>query len=282
MKHRHAHIQHKIKHLKPRKLIIQRPGFWMIILLLLMVSSAVYFLFFFQKFQVTTITVSGNQNVNGNTIETRAWQDIQKKFLGIFTKNIFTINADALKQSLLAAFPEIEDINVQKQWFEGLNLKVTERAPVAIFCPDFIADPRSPGDRDSNESTDNCFYIDKNGVIYQKLQIIPSDSVIVRKDINEQELILGKSLVDKNIMDDIIKIKDSLKNNSQVDVGEVLVSNPLVVTTSENWKVYFDPQQDINLQITKLTALLKDQISSTDRKTLQYIYLQYGDRAYYK
>jgi hypothetical protein len=39
---------------------------------------------------------------------------------------------------------------------------------------------------------------------------------------------------------------------------------------------------DLDLQITKLNLLLKNEVSESARKTLQYIDLRFKDRAYYK
>lgn len=268
MKHRQTHIKQKIKNFKPERLIIRRPIFWIIIFLLLVVSGFIYFIFFFPKFQIKTVTVSGNEKINSNNIETITWQNIQKKILGISYKTIFMINHNELKKELLAKFPGIEDVKVQNQWPQNLNLKITERLPVAVFCP--------------NQNTKSCFLIDRNGVIYEQIENTANDNFIVRQSINENELMAGKIIVDKKIMDNIVKIKNALNNNFQIDVKETIASNPLVVTTSEHWKIYFDSSQDIDSQIIKMNALLSDEISENIRKNLQYIYLQYKDRAYYK
>ena len=134
MKHRRNHIQHRIKTLKPKKLVIQRPVFWIIASAIFFGLTIFYFLFFFPGFQISAITVSGNQNINGNIIESAARQDIQKHFFGFSYKTIFMVNPDALKKNLLSEFPQIDDINVQKQWPQSLSLKITERVPVADFC----------------------------------------------------------------------------------------------------------------------------------------------------
>ena len=68
----------------------------------------------------------------------------------------------------------------------------------------------------------------------------------------------------------------------QIYIKEAFVSNPLILKTSESWKLYVDPDGDIQSQITKMKLLLKDQITPAVRQNLQYIYLQYKDRAYYK
>ena len=109
-----------------------------------------------------------------------------------------------------------------------------------------------------------------------------TDMMTITKEQTNDAISTGENAIEKNIMDGIYKVQKNLKNNFQVDVKEAFVSNPLVFTTAENWKIYFDPKFDIDSQIIKMNALLKDQITPEARKKLQYIYLQYKDRAYYK
>ena len=268
MSYRRKHIRPK---LKKRKKIYQRPFFW-IFLILLGAISILYIALFHSKFQVVKVEISGNEKTKSQDVETIVWNNIQKKILGIgglsiSSESIFIADSKKIARDILDKFPSIEEVQVEKKLPAAIILKIKERKPFAVFC----------------HSSENCFFIDSNGVVFENLQSLPQNAaIVITKGSNNSKVFLGESVIDKNNMDSIQNVMQTLKNNFRIGIREVFVSSLLVFKTSENWQVYFDPNSDINSQITKMDILLKDEISPNARKNLQYIYLQYKDRAYYK
>jgi len=245
------------------------PIFWLALLIFILLTSVIYFTLFYSKFQVIKIEISGNGKVKSENIENTVWVALERKIfsaglVNISSKSIFIIDKKKLTKDILNEFPGIQEVLVQKKMPDGLTLKITERQPFAVFC-----------------QNDNCFFIDENGVIFEPLENLPKDMVVLHKESVETND-LGKNIINKNIMDVIYKVQKNLKDNFQIGVKEVFVSELLVFKTSENWQIYFDPNSDIQLHITKMNILLKDEIPANTRKNIQYIYLQYKDRAYYK
>lgn len=268
MSYRHKHIKPKLRNLRRRKKIIQKKGFWIILLVILSVSTIFYFIMFFPKFQVSHVEISGNEKIEKKDIENITWGYLNKKLFGtgifnISSKSIFIVNKKNLIKDILSNFSNIEDVQIKKDLPNSLILKVKERQPFAVFCQE-----------------NNCFFIDENGVIFESLETRSKDMIIIMSDY--MEILIGKEIIGKNIMDIISIVEKNLKDNFQIDIKEVFVSNTLIFKTSENWKVYFDPTSDIDLQITKMNSILENEITQSDRKNLQYIYLQYQDKAYYK
>ena len=273
MSYRRKHIKPK---LKKKKKFYQQPLFFIFIVFLLVVI-ALYFILFFSKFQISAIDISGNENIESQDIENLAWLNINRKLFSlgpimIETKSIFTVDSKALVKNILDTFPSIQEVKIQKKLPNSITLTIQERKPFAVFCP-----PAQAGQNDKE-----CFFLDESGVIFDELENIPQDMFVVRKEASNQEIFSGENIINKDTISMISKIEKELENNFQVGVKEVLISDSLVFTTSENWKIYFDPASDINSQITKMNVLLNDEIPPNIRKNLQYIYLQYKGRAYYK
>ena len=255
MSYRRKHIKPKIKRLKVKKKFFRRPVFW-IFLVFLIVIGILYFIFFFPKFQISKIEISGNKNVDSNAI---------KGFLSLNVGHIFLVNTEVLEQKVLYEFPFIESVVVQRKFPDTIVLKIEERKPFAVFC-----------------QNNKCFNMDANGVIFDELRNISQNMVVVKKELDEKEVFLGQNIIEKNIVDIIYNVEKSLKDNFQIGIKEALISDTLIFKTSENWQIYFDPNSDTDLAITKMNILLRDEIPIKDRKNIQYIYLQYKDRAYYK
>jgi cell division septal protein FtsQ len=262
----------KFKRLKPKKHFFQKIWFWLLFFIIILIALAVYGMFFYPTLQVSHIEISGNQNVATQDIENAAWSKVTSTFfsfkgISIGSRNIFMLNTHAISAEILKTFPQIASARVQPQFPDSISINISERGPVGAWC--------------SNDNVPQCFLIDNTGVAFKLLDSV-FDGMIILKDPENKTMTLGQQAVPENVVHAIDAIEDSLNNNFQINIKEVLVSNPLIITTSENWQAYFDPNSDISNQITKMNLLLKDRIPAPSRKTLQYIYLQYQDRAYYK
>ena len=265
MKNRRHHIKDKVRSLKTKKLIFKRPIFWIFILFLIIILLFLYLFLFFSKIQVNLITVTGNYNIQSKDIENIVWDSINKNI----SKSIFLTRPEIISKYILNKFPQIESVKVSKELPQTIKLQIKERVPFAVFC-----------------QTDNkkCFYIDENGIIFKILEQIPKDNFIIRQLAKDSKVFIGEKVVEKNIIDIINKIKINLKYNFQIDIKEAIISTPfrLNIETSENWQIYFNIDAETDLQITKMHLLLKNGISASARKNLQYIDLRFKDRAYYK
>jgi len=270
MSYRKKHIKPKIKNLRKKKPVFKTPLFWICVASFILIITVVYFLFFSPMFQVAAIGISGNQKIKSSDIENTAWNSVNKKILTFSYKSIFMANSAEIVKNVAQAFPVIENVQVQKKLPKNIVLKITERKPYAVFC----------GSEDINPGS--CFLLDENGIIFESIENIMEDDFVIIDAFKHEGIKPGEKVIEKNTMDAIVNIQKDLKNNFYIDSRRVLIGNPLVVTTSENWRVYFNPDLDIELQIKKMNALLKDEIAEDKRKDLQYIYLQYKDRAYYK
>ncbi len=284
MSYRRKHINPKIRILKNKKNFFKNPILW-IFLGFLMIIVILYFLLFFPGFQIERINMSGNEKVTSRDIENITWSDINRKIFTIgnfqiLTKSIFIVDTENLIKDILNKFPDIENVELQKKIPHDIILKIKERKPYAALCQSSLT---NISDGQTNENNpDKCFLLDENGIIFEKLENIPQDMIIMHQEAGSKEVAIGENIVKKNIVDIIFKVKKSLKNNFQINIKEVFISNPLIFQTNENWQIYFDTNSDIDMQITKMNVLLRDEIPVNARKNLQYIYLQYKDRAYYK
>jgi cell division septal protein FtsQ len=268
MSYRRKHIKPKIKHLRHTKKFFQKPLFWIFLLVVIIIAVLSYFLLFFSKFQISTIKVSGNEQINSQDIERIVQLDITRHFFTLSSKSIFTVDAKNTVKDILHTFAGVENVQLIKNFPNSLTLEIKERQPFLVFC--------------TNEVPTRCFFMDGNGIIFEPLQSIPAGMVVLTKEDNSKKNNAGDQVVSKNVVDMISKVKKNLQDAIGVDIKEILVSNYLVVTTSENWQIDFDMNSDISAQITKMNALLQTGIPADARKKLQYIYLQYKDRAYYK
>lgn len=265
MSYRRKYITPKIRQLKKKKRFFQKPIFWLALVSAIFAMAAVYFYLFFPKSQVVKLQVLGTDTLKTAAIETVAWAGIQRSILGISSASIFPVSKKDIQYRILEAFPSIKTVTVEKPSLDSVVVKISERAPIGVFC----------------KNPQECFFIDGEGIIFHPLNATPAD-VLVLKPGQKSNASVGQRAVDGKIVQGVLATEEILRNNFQVATYEAVIANPVIITTSEQWKVYLDPTADMNLQLLKLKALLTDEIPPYTRKKLQYIYLQYKDRAYYK
>ena len=271
MSYRDNHIKPKIKNIG-RKKIIQRPLFWIGILVIVLVIISLYIMLFSKYFNISHIKISGYETVNNIDIERVVFNNSFKKLfsaglINIYSNSIFAVNTNNIKDKIKSNYPVIKEVVIRKKLPNTIDLSIQERKSFAVFC---------------QQSKSECFTIDDSGIIFEKLQGTFENTTVLMVEDNNKRAKIGDNVVSKDILSKISDIRNNLKTNFQIDIKEAYISKPLVLKTFENWQIYFDTDSDIDLQITKMNSLLTSEISPTERKNLQYIYLQYKDKAYYK
>lgn len=289
MSYRKRHIKSNVRKIRPRRSIFKKSWFWILILVLVLVSFGVYFSIFYSGVQIKNIAISGNQKVPSEDINELASRSIYKKFLSIGkwdidSRSIFLVRIDGLKKEILSKFPEIKEIEISRKFFWTLELKIDERTPIAIFCPSL--------DQTTAPEKGNCYLIDNNGIVFEPLTMSELDILrlsqnecckisIVRQGWDVIKIDVGQKAIQQNIMDLILGLEKSLRDNFQIGIKEALIKSQtrLDARTNEGWMIYFDTSSDINLQLIKLDLLLSKEISESQRKSLRYINLTPNSKA---
>jgi len=281
--YRKRYVKTNISRVGPRRPLFLRFGFWLTILILIVITATLYLLIFHPTFQIENILIFGNDRIEKKDLENLILKNINKRILAIGgfsqfwefnSKSIFLANSEKIKKQILKEFPGIEEVEVVKIFNHTIEVKVKERIPAAIFC--YL-------DKSGAENEENCFFIDKNGVAFEQLFLMPQNMVVIRQSQKIERITIGKEAVNKNIMDLVLKLEENLKKNFQIRPIEAVLASPLRVNikTSEGWKIYLDtkPKTEEDSEIEKLMLLLKNEINAEQRKNLRYIDLRPKNKA---
>jgi len=274
MSYRRKHVKNKINKSRPKKSIFKMAIFWWSLLVLIVIAVGIYFFLFFPNFQIQNISINGVETINSQDIQNIISNNVNKKLLelgnwNLPSKSIFLTNTQDIQNKIASLYPNIKTITVTKKFPQDLDVSIQERQLFATFS-----------------QNNKYFYIDDSGIIFEEIPNVAENTFIVRQSLNTNDIWLGESVVQENVMKTISEIAKNLKDNFQINLTEALISTPirLDVKTGENWQIYFDitENSDISLQLTKLNLLLKDEITPEARQKLEYIDLRFKDRAYYK
>ena len=275
MSSRRKHIQKKLAKMRPKKPFYKKAVFWYSILFFIIAAGLAYFLVFFDGVQIKTISVLGTQRLNQDDIKSIVEKSATNDFINVgswklSSKSMFLVKSDQIQKAILDSNATIENATVAKKWPNKLEITIKEREQIAVFCQE-----------------GRCFDIDANGIIFKEAADNDANAnLIVRQNQQIENLYVGETAIQKNIMLAIYEIEKKLKENFQINLTEAMISTPirLDVKTGEGWQIYFDvdADADINSQLTKLDLLLKQEIPQEQRTDLQYIDLRFNARAFYK
>lgn len=210
-----------------------------------------------------------NVNINGlnevQTSEVRGFidQDLAgNKFLLIPKSEIILYSTNNLEKNLQEKFSYIKEISIEKKYPDTLNIDMTGRSPIGLYC----------------ES--KCYFIDSDGYIYSEAPNFSEGVYTVYVDqINVLgNDALGTQFIDKNsfkLIQDYIK---DLKNLN-LEVGKVTLIAPK--------EIRFDTRQNnyILLSLDKPYEETLQNIKTVffqGAETFEYIDARYGNKIYYK
>ena len=99
---------------------------------------------------IKKINISGNKSISRESIEKTIENESSNQALIIFSKNNFFLNdKDKLREELLNEFPEIETIIIKKKFPNILEIEITEKNPLILWC-----------------RTESCYYLDLKGTAF--------------------------------------------------------------------------------------------------------------------
>ena len=251
--------------IKRKKSIFKNRFFWLGILVLFVFTGIFYLVCFCSFFQMEKIFVSGEKKVSKEKIKIKIEQGLENKILFLKTKSIFLVNLNKIREDILNNFPRLGEVEIKRVFPDVLNIVVVERLSLAKWCQE-----------------EQCFLLDNEGVIFEETPLETDLIKIVDKK-NTVSFALRERVIEKDYFETIFKIKNKLLDELKIEAKEFIVfTEHLNIKTTEGWEIYFNPKGNIDWQLTKLKAVLEEEIPLEKTKDLEHIDLRFGNFAPYK
>jgi cell division septal protein FtsQ len=272
MSYRKRHVKTSLNRAKYQKSaekpIYKKLWFWILCLGFIGFFLISYFCIFYSGVQIENITISGNQRVSTQDLDNFINENINIKIISlgniqVNSKSIFLISSSKLSRKISESFPAIENVKINKKFMHGLDFSIIEKSVAAVFCAD--------------NNSQECYFIDRNGIMFEKISSISENTIIITQSVNEEKVSLGEVAVSKNIMETILKIEKNINDKFQLRLSKAYLASPikLEIITSENWKVYFSLDNDysVDTQLDNFDSLLTNGLSEWERSNLRYVNL---------
>jgi cell division protein FtsQ len=249
---------------KKKKPFFAKAWFWRSVLLLALLGGGIWFVCFSSVLEVKEVTVAGTQKVDRQDCVDVISAEVTKKIAMFDSKSILLFNLDQAKKDILAQFPQIQSIKIERQFPSRIMAQIEERRAVATF----------------NDGS-KVFLLDDQGIAFQEastsadlLQISDSRATAARP---------GGTVIGKDVLAAILRMKSQIQSASGILVERAVIATPerINLLTQEGWYIYFNPLKDIESQLTKLEAMISDDSFKAKRANLEYVDIRFT-RVYLK
>lgn len=244
------------------------------ILLVGFVGVSIYVLFFSPYLQITSVVVSGNQELNSADIQQRIGKSLEGKYLGILPKNNFLlISQSGIAGFLKNDFKKIRSVSIAKKFPDSLEVNVGEYKALMVWC-----------------SGDQCYLIDENGVAYGTADFnspeLAQNHLLKLTDASSKEVSVGEKILEPDYVQYALSVREAGKNVGLEMSEEYLtpsrVSEEVDAVTTGGTQIMLSTQFTLDSAMTTLGMVLKKQIPNNEKDNIAYIDLRTENKAFYK
>jgi cell division septal protein FtsQ len=254
---------HRARKHKP---LIAKASFWRPVCIFGMACGGVWLICFSPALEVREISVAGAGDISGRNCTEFIEGEVTKKIAFFDSKSILLFNLEQTKKEMLARFPQIQDVKIERQFPSKIIASVEERRGVAMFAG----------------AAGKKFLVDSAGIAFE--ETAGQDNLMEISGDKDQGVIkLGDPAIAKETLLGILRIKEEMLASSGITAVSASVDSPerVILQIREGWYVYFNPLKDIDSQSSKLTAVLNDEAFKSKISNLEYIDVRFT-RVYLK
>lgn len=251
---------YKQKRRKQKQNLLKKRIFFFTFLGLALIGTLSYFFFFSDLFKIQQAplftplqTISKAREIAQKLAETKG-------------KSILFLNESKLTKEILNICPELESVYFKRN-FKNRSLAFTYKLkiPAIILC---------------QKENENCCISNSAGALFacaETFSFWNKEGLAL--------LLCPKNEMPPNYLKNIAFLKLFIENNLNLKITffhcQEESEETIEAITQEEWKIYFNNQEDLTLALTKLKLLLEQEIQKEERAKLEYIDLRFS-KAYYK
>lgn len=232
---------------------------------------------------INTIEIIGAAQDIASTTRSIAETSMQGNYLGIFSRsNIFLYPKSDIENTIKGKFLSTEDVFIKRNGLNSIQINIVSKIPTSILCTSI------PDDFKSLQS-DNCFFSDKNGYIFSKINAYTGSlPVILIQDSTSSEMI-GTVTLDRDRYNKLLKFYKKVVDSGLIVRGllvsdshdELYVDNHNTLDASDIVVIYFSEKNDIDDTLLNLVSFWDHMKSDKVTHNFSEIKLQFPPNVYY-
>jgi hypothetical protein len=238
-----------------------------------------------EKLKINNIKVEGVNIINDKDIVSFVNEEISGKYFFIFQKSNFLIYPhNHIYNNLLVSFPRIETLEINRNSFNNLEIKIKERSGTYLYCGGALPE---------NEKLlgDNCYFVNSDGYIFDRAPYFSGD--IYFKFYSQIDKIepIGASIFGEDNFYKFIRFIDSIKKLGLNPVYVVMngEENSLFLEKKQNKinpRIIWKNEDSLDAVLEDISLAMKEEEFANEINskydTLSYIDLRFDNKVIYK
>jgi cell division septal protein FtsQ len=243
--------------------------------LTILIIVGVIFLLRMNSIQIKETNIEGVSIIDKKEVEDTVRGTLSGNYLWFIPKsNTFLYSVKKLNNILVQKFPGIYSLNVGREGFGKVYVKIVERKPQALYC-----------EAGNEEATPECYFVDSSGKVFAQAPYFSGNVYFVYKGKLNQEDPMGAQIFtvqDFSIFESFIKQAGN-KLGLGIVGAELKDVGDFDLLLSSGAKILLNKNISYDDMFNNLDAVFKSQqLSSSTLSTLDYIDMRFGNKVYYK
>lgn len=237
------------------------------------------------KLRINEVALSGGLLVTEKEVEDESLLFMRGKFFWLFPKNnSFLYKKTDLENHLKEKFKRIDTIDIKLEGLNTIQVSITERKPVAIWCRDIIS--TSTSTEVVSGFKESCYFIDSFSTVFAQAPSFSGDAYFKFYGLLTDEDPIGKKYIASST--DFISINNFIESVKGLKVKPVSLigkeEGEFSLVLQGGGEIYFDTRKSLDITFDNLKILL----DSPELKVklgqlpIEYVDLRYGNKLFYK
>ncbi len=266
---------------------------WVLISVVLIIVIGVLILSWLTKlsvFRITSVRIYGADPDINQSLQSSVETAISGSYFGLFPKdNVFIYPRGAVIRAAKDSSGRIDTVETSLNDLHQISITITEKTPAALVCPDFP-------NIDTVSSLDNqCYFIDKTGLIYSEAPDISSNIYhqyfIPNIGENSTSTIVGSYATSTEEFTHLQSFYNGVQA-ANLEVESILVKEKgeyemYVLNPDKSIAIiYFNDNRSLTEELSNLlsfwTYMVTDVRSAKTPPSFDYIDVRYGTNVFYR
>lgn len=241
------------------------------------VSAAAWVLFYNPYFAIEEVVITGGSYIDEGPLYEQVAEQLNERRWWIFNQeNIFVFS----KKQVAARLQEhvsVDDLAIDRDLPRTLVISFTEKLPAAVWVEE-----------------GGAYYIDEEMAVLANVpgSGVLSGQLILKPESGQKHVVVRNGQRVVNLSPAYVQAAAELWNEFGTTPQEALAIEPsftavkrevtLIMHYRTGPRVYFNLDDDLQLQIEKLETLLAEKFNPEELAKLEYVDVRFGEKVYYK
>lgn len=241
-----------------------------------MLTGTIFFLRI-NSIQIREINIEGTNIIDKKEVKDIVDSSLSGKYLWLIPKsNTFLYSTKDLHKELLAKFPGILSLDVNKDNFKKINIKIVERKPQDLWCR-----------YGNEESVPECYFVDSAGMIFASAPFFSGNVYFIFKGELGKEDPLGVQIFTTENFLLFKSFVKQIENKLKLSVvsAELKGGEDFDLILSSGLKIMLNKNISYDDMYNNMDALFKSKefsASSSKLNSLEYVDMRFGNKVYFK